>query len=81
MDRVDIHGDDRDDLREKLLAIAKKTGNEKIAARIREKAAQQTFSGADWWLAYGEGLQHAKFDLSDGSRSRRKLAHAMRSKR
>ena len=81
MDRVDIHGDDRDDLREKLLAIAKKTGNEKIAARIREKAAQQTFSGADWWLAYGEGLRHAKFDLSDGSRSRRKLAHAMRSKR
>ena len=62
-------------------------------AHVRKKAAQldrrlgrpvrdrTIISGSDWWLVYGSDLNHARFDLSEGSRSRRRLAAYLEKKR
>lgn len=58
---------------------------EEAAAYVREKAAEvdkklnrpvknrEVITGADWWLVHGGGLEDARFDLTEGSRSRQRL--------
>ncbi len=42
-----------------------------VKKRYAGRIAQTEFSGPDWRIAYGETLNHARFDLTEGSRSRK----------
>jgi hypothetical protein len=70
---LDLDPEDHERLRRGLAALGDTANGEK-------KSLKRKFSGSDWWLINGEALQHAVFDLEEGSRSRRVLAAFMREK-
>jgi hypothetical protein len=53
----------------------------KIDAKLKRPLRDKTIiSGKDWWLIHGSDMEHAKFDLSKGSRSREVLNDYLKSK-
>jgi GNAT superfamily N-acetyltransferase len=64
----------------KIKRLIEHADSDKIKEMLAGKAAKTEFTGRDWWLAHGEGLEHCKFDLTAGSRSM-KIFEAVMSKK
>lgn len=80
-ERIALTEDEKEKLRHRLRILASNAGNKKIKDSLNAKIAKTEYSGKDWWLAFGVGMEHAKFYLKPGSRSEAILTEVMAKKK
>jgi hypothetical protein len=77
VDVVELPEEDAAEIRGKLEEL----NRELVEKGKRPRKLGATISGADWWMVHGSDMHDAKFDLREGSKSRKRLAAYLKKKK